>query len=62
MTLNSTIIRIFRGMTLRIREMVRFENDNTNVRESPMTIAVFIWTVTAKAEQMPSICLEMGFS
>ena len=60
MMLSSTIIRIFLGMTVRSREMIRFENARTKVRDNPMTNAVFSCTVTARALQIPSICIKIG--
>ena len=41
-------------------DRVRLEKASTNVRDNAITMAVFIWTVTARAEQIPSICMETG--
>ena len=60
MTATSTMMRMLRGIWRRSDEIARLEKATTKVRATPMTMAVFNCTVTARAEQMPRICLEMG--
>jgi hypothetical protein len=50
---NCTMMRIWAGIKLRIREMATLESAVTNVRPKDMTSAVFTWVVTASAEQIP---------
>ena len=62
MTASSTMIRIFRGILFLIKEIIRLEKETTIVMEIPMTKAVVILTVTARAEHIPNIWIDMGFS
>ena len=61
-TATSTMMRMLRGMTRRMLDMAKLENATTRVKAILMTMAVLSCTVTAKAEQIPNICLEIGFA
>ena len=62
MILISTMMRIFLGIRFRILDITRLEKATTRVRATPITMAVLSCTVTASAEQIPSICFDTGFA
>ncbi len=49
-------------MNLRIMETVRLEKEATNINPMPMTNELINKFVTARAEQIPNICLKTGLS
>jgi hypothetical protein len=57
-----TIIRIRAGVTFLNRETVTFDMVATKIRLSPMIKVLINKLVTARAEQIPRICLKTGFS
>ena len=61
-TTNCTIMRMVGGMVLRISDIITFENANTAITDTIITMAGSRLTVTANVEQMPNTCTKTGFS
>ena len=53
---------MFVGIVLRMSDMMTLENANTAITEIPITIAGSSLAVTARHEQIPSICTITGLS
>ena len=61
-TTSCTIILILLGIVLRISDIIRLLNAVIIVTDSPMTMAGLSCEVTARAEQIPRICIVIGLS
>ena len=61
-TLMAGIILILLGIVLRISDIIRLLNAVIIVTDSPMTMAGLSCEVTARAEQIPRICIVIGLS
>ena len=62
MTVMCTMMRMLVGMWRRIRLMAPLENTRTKITARHMVADVSSLLVTARAEQIPTTCREMGFS
>ncbi len=56
----SAIILMRRGVEFRRKETKRLEKMQTKISAAPITRALLTMLVTARAEQMPSICMVTG--
>src|SRR5690606_986211 len=54
------MILILLGIEFLINEITRFENAQTTITANAITIDGSIFTVTARAEQIPKICTVIG--
>ena len=54
------IILILLGIKFLINEIDTLAKISTNKTATDITTAAFIWTVTARAEQIPSTCIVIG--